>query len=167
VTTHTTFKRRSTPKKLNDRKRPNSQIATRDSMIFQPWFLPIKTEKAVRRLLPPAYKKKMRDYFAKWGCIRCGKRLGAYGGNGFCIICHNKIHRRVRNCMIERANITVPNQYGAKYLADARNARKLLRGFPPKMYAAPKSHLARKYRTNNPARAAFIIVNNRASRKNR
>lgn len=55
------------------------------------------------------------------------------------------------------------NRYGMKYLADAREPRNLLRGFPRSMYVPTSSQLRRKYRMINPVRNAFVILNAHSS----
>jgi len=131
-------------------------------VIFQPWFLPGNVAHAIRRLAPPGYSLKMRDYFAEWGCMRCSSKHARYGAIGFCDSCHTKLRRRLRTCIKRRASATAPNQYGLKYLSDGRIAQKLLRSLLLSFYIEQESHAKhrRKYRLNNPARAASIVLNN-------
>ena len=146
------------------RKRRKLRLASpdkrlvRESLFFHPWFLPAKTTYAIYRLLPPEHRFKMRDYFADHGCLRCDEKKG-YCAMGLCEKCYTMLHSRIRACVRRRASVTVPKQYGLKHLNDARIARKLLKGFPAKMYVGSLSGRS-AYKINNPAQAAFIVVNN-------
>jgi hypothetical protein len=136
-----------------------------DALIFQPWFLPNKTSRAIRHLIPQGYQMRMIDYFAQFGCMRCDKREVPYGGNGFCKPCRGKLQHRLWRCIKRRAAVVTPNRYGLKYLADVRNARKLLKGFPANMYVGAQSHPGSRYKINNPARDGFIVVDDYAGKK--
>jgi hypothetical protein len=151
----------STRKLSKPRKCTRSRASSREDVIFQPWFLSGNIAQAIRRLVPPGYSLKMRDYFAQWGCMRCSSKHARYGAIGFCDLCHTKLRRRLRTCIKRRANATTPNQYGLKYLTDGRIAQKLLRGLPPTFYVEQGSHARRsRYSVNNPARAASIVLSN-------
>lgn len=50
----------------------------------------------------------------------------------------------------------VPDKIVLKHAEDVRTARKLLKGFPARMYV--KSQRRSKYRIDNPAQAAFIVI---------
>jgi hypothetical protein len=128
-----------------------------DPLIFQPWFLPNKTSRAIRHLIPQGHQTRMIDYFAHYGCMRCDKRDVSYGGNGFCKMCRGKLQLRLWRCIKRRAAAVTPNRYGLKYLADVRDAQKLLKGFPPSMYVGTQSHPGSSYKINNPARDGFVV----------
>ncbi len=132
--------------------------SAQDSLFFHPWFLPAKITYAIYRLLPPEHRFKMRDYFADHGCLRCDEKE-LYCAMGLCEKCYTMLHSRIRACVRKRASVTIPKQYGLKHLGDARIARKLLKGFPAKMYVGSLSGPS-AYKINNPAQAAFIVVNN-------
>jgi hypothetical protein len=139
-------------------KRFNKDVLP-ESLIFEPWFLPHKATYAIRALLPPEHRFKLRDYFAEWGCLRCETKQG-YWSLGLCERCYVMVHNRLRTCLRRRVAATVPNQVGLKHVEDARTARKLLKGFPRKMYIQSRPGKA-KYWANNPAQAAFVIINDR------
>lgn len=155
----TTVERHQSGKMKNRRIGGIDETTEPDSLIFHPWFLSHSLTYAIRRLLPPEHKFKMRDYFAEYGCLRCDEKKG-YWALGLCARCYTKIHRRLRVCLRKRARVMPSDQTVLKYLEDARKARKLLKGFPRKMYVNPRSRLGGGYRINNPARAAFIVLNN-------
>jgi tetratricopeptide (TPR) repeat protein len=54
---------------------------------MQPWFLPRKLGLAIRDLLPPEHRHKMRYYFEDYGCLVCGKKDVPYGSNTMCRPC--------------------------------------------------------------------------------
>jgi hypothetical protein len=129
--------------------------AAPDSLVLEPWFLPHKTTYAIRALLPPEHRLKLRDYFAEWGCMRCGDRE-RYWSSGFCERCYNVIHQRIGVCLRRRAAVMVPDKIVLKHVEDVRTARKLLKGFPARMYV--NSQRRPKYKIDNPAQAAFIVI---------
>lgn len=133
-----------------------------DSIVFEPWFVPHKITYAIRALLPPEHRLKLQDYFAEWGCMRCGNRE-RHWSSGFCEKCYSTIHSRLRVCLRRRAAAMVPDKIGLKHVEDVRTARKLLRGFPANMYV--NSQQQAKYKIDNPARAAFIVLTQGAERK--
>ena len=144
-------------KKRNSKRRKNQtgksdKQCQEESLIFQPWFLPPRISNAIRSLLPGGYRNKTRDYFAAYGCIRCNARHAVYGGSGFCLRCRVLIQARFRRCIKKRETASVP-RYGMKLLSDSREARKLLRGFPSKMYIPHKEH-----KIYNPVTNAFVVL---------
>lgn len=131
------------------------ESAAPDSLVLEPWFLPHKITYSVRALLPPEHRLKLRDYFAEWGCMRCGDRE-RYWSSGFCERCYNVLHQRIGVCLRRRAAVMVPDKLALKHVEDVRTARKLLKGFPASMYV--KSQQRPKYKIDNPAQAAFIVI---------
>lgn len=156
------LERQRSRKIQNHRIRGSDKASARESLIFHPWFLPRRITYAIRRLLPPGHRFKMHDYFAEHGCLRCDEKQG-YCALGLCEKCYTKLHSRLRACVRKRARVQVPDQYGLKYLEDARTARKLLKGFPAKMYVGSRSYRG-AYKINNPAQAAFIVLNSHVPR---
>lgn len=77
-----------------------------DSIVFEPWFVPHKITYAIRALLPPEHRLKLQDYFAEWGCMRCGNRE-RHWSSGFCEKCYSTIHSRLRVCLRRRAELAV------------------------------------------------------------
>lgn len=57
----------------------------------------------------------------------------------------------------------VRDKIALKHVEDVRTARQLLRGFPAKMYVTP--HRPAKYKIDNPAQAAFIVITQGAQAK--
>ena len=58
-----------------------------DDIFLQPWFLSLETANAIRNLIPPEYRHKMRYYFDDYGCLHCGKMGLRYGANAMCKPC--------------------------------------------------------------------------------
>lgn len=149
-------------RKVQSHRNEPNQRAAPDSLVFEPWFLPHKITYAIRALLPPEHRFKLRDYFAEWGCMRCESRE-RYWSAGLCERCYFLLHSRIQVCLGRRAAVMVPDKVGLKHVEDVRTARKLLKGFPAKMYA--KSPQQTKYRFDNPAQAAFIVITQDAKPK--
>jgi hypothetical protein len=66
-----------------------------DDIFLQPWYLPQQTATAVRRIMPPEQRHKMRFYFEDYGCMRCEKKRVIYGADGMCKRCHQKVKLRI------------------------------------------------------------------------
>jgi hypothetical protein len=139
------------------RNRKTQEKCRQDSLIFHPWFVPAKITYAIYRLLPAQHRFKLRDYFADHGCMRCDEKEG-YCAMGLCEKCYTMLHSRIRASMRKRASVTVPKQYGLKHVGDARIARRLLKGFPARMYVS-SNRPPNGYKINNPTQAAFIVMN--------
>ena len=58
-----------------------------DDVFMQPWFLPRELALAIRDILPPEHRHKMRYYFEDYGCLSCGKKNVPYGSNAMCRRC--------------------------------------------------------------------------------
>lgn len=66
-----------------------------ENVFLQPWYLPVKTANAIRRLLPSEHRHKLRFYFDDYGCMKCSKRGVPYGSNGLCKPCVQQIKLRL------------------------------------------------------------------------
>ena len=55
-----------------------------NDLIFQPWFLPKSTYVTIARMVPREYLLRMRDYFERYGCMRCGCRTKLHFAHGMC-----------------------------------------------------------------------------------
>lgn len=126
--------------------------STLKAAVFHPWFLPRSVFRTVAQLVPREYLMKMRDYYDRYGCMRCSTRERRYCQNGMCQPCYNEVARRLRRCLKRR--------FGAKrklavhtevhqLLRSERIARKLLRDLIPVERAVPRSG-QRKYDPRNP-----------------
>lgn len=62
-----------------------------DKIFLQPWFLPRDTAFAIKRLLPPEHRHKMKFYFDDYGCLKCGRKKSAYGANALCKLCMQQV----------------------------------------------------------------------------
>lgn len=49
-----------------------------DDVFLQPWFLPRDLAFAIRRMLPPEHRHRMRFFFDDYGCMRCGTKDAPY-----------------------------------------------------------------------------------------
>jgi hypothetical protein len=109
--------------KMKGRKR-----LTADELLFQPWFLSAEITQAIRVLIPPGYQRKMRDYFDRYGCIRCERENAVYQANGFCRLCHNMIRIRIRKCIQRRLEGSQQIVAPRVFVGASNKARKLLQG---------------------------------------
>jgi len=62
-----------------------------DDIFLQPWFLSRERAFAVKRILPPEHRHKMKFYFEDYGCLRCRKKNGIYGSNALCKNCMQEV----------------------------------------------------------------------------
>ena len=62
-----------------------------DDIFLQPWFLPRETAFAIRRILPPEHRHKMKFYFEDYGCLRCRQKNAIYGSNALCKNCMQEV----------------------------------------------------------------------------
>lgn len=76
-----------------------------DSLSLQPWFLPRSAYLTIALLVPRAYLLKMRDYYDRYGCMRCNSRTNLYGSNAMCEKCVSEVARRVRRCWKKRQKL--------------------------------------------------------------
>jgi len=62
-----------------------------NDIFLQPWFLPRDTAFAIRRIVPPEHRHKMKFFFDDYGCLRCKKKNRIYGSNGLCKNCMQEV----------------------------------------------------------------------------
>ena len=62
-----------------------------DDIFLQPWFLSQRTAFAIRRILPPEHRHKMKFFFDDYGCMRCDKKKVTYGSNALCKRCMQQV----------------------------------------------------------------------------
>jgi hypothetical protein len=134
------------------RSRNDRKVSESIGGIFHPWFLPRSTYQSIVRLVPREYLMKMRDYFERYGCIRCEKRQAGYGQNGMCRLCYSEIGRRLRRCLKARfrqPKMQTGNREVTEIIAGAKMARKLLRDMMPATRGTANAG-QQKYNTRNP-----------------
>src|SRR5689334_10284642 len=97
-----------------------------DDIFLQPWFVPLHTAVAIRRLLPPHYVKKMRNVFDDYGCLRCAKKMRRYAANGMCKSCLEDVKIR---CALSLKRRGIPASRAQDYYAldSVKDAKRLLR----------------------------------------
>lgn len=100
-----------------------------EELLLQPWFLPKRIALGITKLVPPDYRKRMRDYFIDFGCLRCGHTDRIYGANGMCEPCKNLTYARVVASGNRRLRDRQPLLYGKEFVGHANRARKLLKGY--------------------------------------
>lgn len=126
-------------------------------MLLQPWFLQKRVAIAVRALLPPHYRRRLRDCFDDYGCLRCDRLNVAYRSNGLCAECFMKIIHRLKTSAERRGKDRPSHGYGRRLLEEVEQARKLLREFIPKDRAAPGTRQGERARGKNPVEHLPIV----------
>ena len=93
-----------------------------DDIFLQPWFLPREKAFAIRRILPPEYRHRMKFYFDDYGCMKCGKRDVTYGSNGLCKICMQQVKLKLFFAIKRRWTAASPDNVPRtfKRMADAQ-----------------------------------------------
>ena len=62
-----------------------------DDIFLQPWFLSRDLAFAIKRMLPPEHRHRMRFFFNDYGCMRCRVKDAPYGSNGLCKACMQEV----------------------------------------------------------------------------
>jgi hypothetical protein len=93
-----------------------------DDIFLQPWFLPRRTAFAIKRILPPEHRHKMRFYFDDYGCLKCEQRDVQYGSNGLCKLCLQRVKLRLFLAVKRRWTAASPDNLPRtfKRMADAQ-----------------------------------------------
>jgi hypothetical protein len=93
-----------------------------DDIFLQPWFLSLQTAFAIKRLLPPEHRHKMRFYFDDYGCLKCGKKGVQYGSNALCKNCMQQVKLRMFFAVKRRWTAASPENlpHTFKRMADAQ-----------------------------------------------
>ncbi len=113
---------------LNKRRWPKPDELLLDNVFMQPWFLPRKLALAIRDLLPPEHRHKMRYYFEDYGCLICGKKDVPYGSNAMCRSCATGVKYRLFFAMRRRWNAAPSVSRGRRMQRDRMTeAHRLLR----------------------------------------
>jgi hypothetical protein len=122
---------------------------TSDELLFQPWFLSKRVQSAVRSLVPPSFRTRMRDFFDDYGCMICSSDE-RYEANGMCLRCNQKVRGMIEASARRRLKTTLARRLNPDLLRPARIAKRLLRNFSPKSCAASPIHRITGIRPSNP-----------------
>ena len=97
-----------------------------DDIFLQPWFLSRHTAFAIKRILPPEHRHRMRFYFDDYGCLKCGKKDVAYGSNALCKPCMQQVKLRMFFAIKRRWTAASPDNLPRtfKRMADAQRLLK-------------------------------------------
>jgi hypothetical protein len=131
------------------------ELLSTEELLFQPWFLSRRTASTIRWLVPPDYREKMHDYFDDYGCMRCGRLDVPYRSNGMCQRCGKNIYDKVRRSALRRMKERLPKRYGKEFMSKARLARRILRGFSPRVNETPRPRRIQAVQLGSPITAAF------------
>jgi hypothetical protein len=128
---------------------------TCNELLLQPWFLPARTEQAIRQLVPDNYKRKMRYLFDDYGCMICGDYKEAYAGNGMCKYCQGTVVRRLQASAHRRMKSQPKQRIEVDMLRHVTIAKKLLGKFSPGYRLASERRRANVPRIVNPVLGAL------------
>lgn len=142
--------------KTRNRKR---QRWTAEDLLLQPWFLPTRTARLIKNLLPPDFRQRLRDYFDDYGCLRCRRRKVPYQSNGMCRRCAIGVFHRMYASANRRLKERLPRRYGREFVEKEYSAHKLLRGLVARARKARKPPSAKLVHLGNPIAAAFEVFN--------
>jgi hypothetical protein len=115
-----------------------------EAVFLQPWFLPKQTAFAIKRLLPPTHRQRMRFYFDDYGCLKCEKRNMSYGANGLCKLCSQSIKLKLFFAIKRRWTAASPDNE-PRTCSRIIDAQRLLNDLLPPgrstLYATIKRHV--------------------------
>src|SRR4029077_10577592 len=97
-----------------------------DDIFLQPWFLARDKAFAVRRILPPEHRHKMKFYFDDYGCMRCKRRNVTYGSNALCKLCMQEVKLKMFFAIKRRWTAASPDNLPRTFTRMA-DAQRLLR----------------------------------------
>jgi hypothetical protein len=121
-----------------------------EELLLQPWFLSSRVARAMRSLLPPDFRSRLRDYFNDYGCLRCGRQDVIYRSNGMCSPCLGLIIGRLERCADRRSSERLSRRCGASLASDTENAKRLLSGIRKPAKNKLKSAQIQYVRVTNP-----------------
>ncbi len=97
-----------------------------EDIFLQPWFLPRDTAFAIKRILPPEHRHKMKFYFDDYGCLKCGNKDEPYGSNALCKLCMQRVKLKFFFAIKRRWTAASPDNLPRtfKRMADAQRLLK-------------------------------------------
>jgi len=101
-----------------------------EDIFLQPWFLPRNTAFAIRRIVPPEHRHKMKFFFDDYGCMRCRQKEITYGSNGLCKNCMQEIKLKLFFAIKRRWTAATPENLPRTFRRMA-DAQRLLRDLLP------------------------------------
>ena len=105
------------------KKRAKGPVPIDVELFLQPWFVPLRTYLAIRRLLPSSQLAKMHYYFDDYGCLKCGRTDALYGSNGLCERCSVLVRHRVVISLKRRFKLF---GWNTDVLSDDKNADRMM-----------------------------------------
>jgi hypothetical protein len=97
-----------------------------DDIFLQPWFLPRDVAFAIKRILPPEHRHRMRFYFDDYGCMKCGKTNVTYGSNALCKLCMQQVKLKLFFAIKRRWTAAKP-EASPRTFSRMADAQRLLR----------------------------------------
>lgn len=133
-----------------------SSVGT-EELVLQPWFLSKTAARKMRNLLPPDFRKRLRDMFEDYGCLRCDRKDVPYRSNGMCDNCMMTVFHRIHTSEYRRSKERMEKRYGKDLVFKERAAKRLLGEFSE--LAGKRRRRARKIiDLGSPVAAAFETV---------
>jgi DNA-directed RNA polymerase subunit RPC12/RpoP len=125
-----------------------------EELLLQPWFLPKPIARKIRSLLPPNFRKRLRDMFEDYGCLRCGRKHLPYQSNGMCRKCMMDVFHRIRTSANRRLKGRLAESYGKDFIAKEQGARRLLDEFS-RVAGKRRKRVTKVIDLGSPVAAAF------------
>jgi hypothetical protein len=125
----------------------HSDSSLGETVLFQPWFLPQHIGFAIRSLVPPQFRSRMRYFFEDYGCMICGTESG-YHSNGMCRICGSRIRKKIMLSVKRRSKSNPHQRLDLELFRQERLARKLLGKFSQRRKGGPKARRIGPERSN-------------------
>src|SRR4029077_14699160 len=122
---------------------------TTDELLLQPWFLSQRVQQAIRSLVPPSYRRKMRDFFDDYGCMICASDE-RYGSNGMCFRCYHNVRTMLHGSARRRLKATLARRIDLDLFRRTRLAKRLLGRFSPKSRASSQRRRNDTAQSGNP-----------------
>ena len=120
-----------------------------DELLIQPWFLTQRVQLAIRSLVPPSYRERMRNLFDDYGCMICGS-YERYEANGMCMRCNHTVRRKLRASARRRMKTGLARRIDMDLLRQTKLAIKLLGRFSPKNRKASQRRRIDTAHSRNP-----------------
>lgn len=66
------------------------------ALLLEPWFRSRAEAIEIRRLQTLHERRKFAEFFARFGCIRCGTKTKPHNSSGFCASCYGWVTQGLR-----------------------------------------------------------------------
>lgn len=129
-------------------------LSSVDDVLFQPWFLPKRIADAIRGMVSPAYRARLRHYFEDYGCMIC-ECESLYHSNGMCATCFKRVLNRLKKSVRRRVKSESQPRLDLVLFRQQKLAKSLLKDFIPENKTPAQMLTLQMYRRMNPVYEAF------------